>query len=342
MCRVNANLLASGRKPLTLNAATKAIKHQGNRLYLGKDLARLISPQPNQQVQGQHPIVEGGQDYGDLFNILDMNPAEVVQQDVSLPQEAEQASEELFPEVWLNNILDAPATAPATAPETTSVAAGNFSLANKAPLLANLLDNTAPVLDNAPPQEYDLKSLLAGACQVQVKQELKHSERHDKYESDSDDSEEPNEVIATNATSMSGSRRASTASKQSKASRKLYECEPFEDPVLEKKRLDALHAKENRDRKKAEKSCLLEENKKLKKENRGLKRRERQLETRIDDMEKTVERLMQIILSNGGGGAQQQQQGNLAGNSNPKNQFRVTTYPSKPPTAEKPIFVKIK
>ena len=292
-------------------------------------ITRLMAEPASTQTSGQEITQSSNQDYADLFNILDMSPAQEAKQSTSqdISQGFNDGSDDLFPDVWLNNILDTPATSPeeVNAPSTS---VNTASLAPKAPLLATLLDNSAPILDNAVNQapaqpSFDISVLLGGAMSAQ---KIKKEKAMAKEESDSEDEDEDAPRACT-------SRRMSKAS-AAKAQKKLYECEPFDDPVLEKKRLDALHAKENRDKKKAEKNCLVEENKQLRKENRGLKRREKQLETRIEDMEKTVERLMQIILS----GNQGQQQG-MAGNSNPKNQFRVTSFPK---AVEKPAFIKFK
>lgn len=90
---------------------------------------------------------------------------------------------------------------------------------------------------------------------------------------------------------------SSSRSKESKK-RKLYECAPFKDPVKEKKRLDAINAKQNRDRKKREKMALVKQMDLIRKENEAIKEREQQMTRRALKAEKTCEALVKLLVRN--------------------------------------------
>ena len=96
-------------------------------------------------------------------------------------------------------------------------------------------------------------------------------------------------------------RRSAKASKPTNPNKKtkLYELPAFSDPVMEKKRQDAIHAKENRDRKKKEKNALEKQMQILRKENESIRRREQESKKRAEEACKSVEYLMAILQKNG-------------------------------------------
>ena len=95
-------------------------------------------------------------------------------------------------------------------------------------------------------------------------------------------------------------RRGSNASdKAGSKKRKLYECPAFDDPVMEKKRQDAIHAKENRDRKKREKNALERQMSAIRKENDAALKREAETRAVAIDAMGSVEYLLSIVEASG-------------------------------------------
>ena len=80
-----------------------------------------------------------------------------------------------------------------------------------------------------------------------------------------------------------------------KRQKKLYEEAPFEDPVMEKKRKDAILARENREMKKQEKVKLVQEIAELKAEIKMLREKETTVEERIAKVETAGENLLKVI-----------------------------------------------
>ena len=76
---------------------------------------------------------------------------------------------------------------------------------------------------------------------------------------------------------------------------KLYEQEPFENPALEKCRINAMNAKMNRDRKKKEREEMAREVAKLRTENTRLRRAEAAAERRAGEAERELQRLRALL-----------------------------------------------
>ena len=84
----------------------------------------------------------------------------------------------------------------------------------------------------------------------------------------------------------------------SNGKRKLYKSGPFNDPEMERARLNAINAKRNRDRKKQEKTLLENEMTKLKNENQGLKRTASKMRERAINAEAELKRLREMLRAN--------------------------------------------
>ena len=76
---------------------------------------------------------------------------------------------------------------------------------------------------------------------------------------------------------------------------KLYEQKPFENPALEKCRMNALNAKLNREKKKREKEEMAKEVTKLRSENTRLRRAEAAAERRAGEAERELQRLRALL-----------------------------------------------
>jgi len=76
---------------------------------------------------------------------------------------------------------------------------------------------------------------------------------------------------------------------------KLYEQKPFENPALEKCRMNALNAKLNREKKKKEKEQMAKEVTKLRSENTRLRRAEAAAERRAGEAERELQRLRALM-----------------------------------------------
>ena len=76
---------------------------------------------------------------------------------------------------------------------------------------------------------------------------------------------------------------------------KLYEQKPFENPALEKCRMNALNAKLNREKKKKEREQMAKEVTKLRSENTRLRRAEAAAERRAGEAERELQRLRALL-----------------------------------------------
>ena len=76
---------------------------------------------------------------------------------------------------------------------------------------------------------------------------------------------------------------------------KLYEQKPFENPALEKCRMNALNAKLNREKKKREREEMVRDITKLKSENSRLRRSEAAAERRAGEAERELQRLRALL-----------------------------------------------
>lgn len=81
---------------------------------------------------------------------------------------------------------------------------------------------------------------------------------------------------------------------------KLYEMAPFEDPDMERCRLNAINAKMNRDKKKKEKNVLQSEMSKLQAENQELKKKNRKYRKQLSSFEARLSILESIIRAHPG------------------------------------------
>lgn len=98
----------------------------------------------------------------------------------------------------------------------------------------------------------------------------------------------------SNSSSKSFTGKASSSKKV-----KMYECDPFEDPEMEKCRQNAINAKMNRDKKKKEKTTLQKEMGKLRRENEELKKKNSRYRTKLTSVEARVQAMEAFIQSNG-------------------------------------------
>ncbi len=76
---------------------------------------------------------------------------------------------------------------------------------------------------------------------------------------------------------------------------KLYEQRPFDDPELERCRLNAICAKQNRDRKRAERQDMEKEVKRLRSENVRLRRQEASAARRLTAAEEQLRRMRELL-----------------------------------------------
>jgi len=85
-----------------------------------------------------------------------------------------------------------------------------------------------------------------------------------------------------------------------KGKKKLYECDPLNDPIAERNRLNALNAKKNRDRKKYELQQATVEIEKLREENEELRAETDDYRDRLDSANQELEKLRRMLNIEGG------------------------------------------
>ena len=106
------------------------------------------------------------------------------------------------------------------------------------------------------------------------------------------------------------SRRAATANRRhltitnqgqqydiplKKGKKKLYECDPLNDPIAERNRLNALNAKKNRDKKKQELQQATVEIEKLREENEELRAETDEYRDKLDSANRELEKLRRML-----------------------------------------------
>jgi len=82
--------------------------------------------------------------------------------------------------------------------------------------------------------------------------------------------------------------------------KKLYECDPLNDPIAERNRLNALNAKKNRDRKKQELMQATVEIEKLREENDELRAETDSYRDQLDEAKRELEQLKLMLKLKGG------------------------------------------
>jgi len=85
-----------------------------------------------------------------------------------------------------------------------------------------------------------------------------------------------------------------------KGKKKLYECDPLNDPIAERNRLNALNAKKNRDKKKYELQQATVEIEKLREENEELRAESDDYRDQLDSANREVEKLRRMLNIEGG------------------------------------------
>jgi len=86
-----------------------------------------------------------------------------------------------------------------------------------------------------------------------------------------------------------------------KGKKKLYECDPLNDPIAERNRLNALNAKKNRDKKKYELQQATVEIEKLREENDELRAESEEYRDQLDSANQELEKLRRMLNIEGGG-----------------------------------------
>ena len=85
-----------------------------------------------------------------------------------------------------------------------------------------------------------------------------------------------------------------------KGKKKLYECDPLNDPIAERNRLNALNAKKNRDKKKYELQQANVEIEKLREENEELRAESEDYRDQLDSANQELEKLRRMLNIEGG------------------------------------------
>jgi len=85
-----------------------------------------------------------------------------------------------------------------------------------------------------------------------------------------------------------------------KGKKKLYECDPLNDPIAERNRLNALNAKKNRDKKKYELQQATVEIEKLREENEELRAETDDYRDKLDSANRELEKLRRMLNIEGG------------------------------------------
>ena len=80
-----------------------------------------------------------------------------------------------------------------------------------------------------------------------------------------------------------------------KGKKKLYECDPLNDPIAERNRLNALNAKKNRDKKKQELQQATVEIEKLREENEELRAETDEYRDKLDSANRELEKLRRML-----------------------------------------------
>merc|ERR1712186_66882 len=80
-----------------------------------------------------------------------------------------------------------------------------------------------------------------------------------------------------------------------KGKKKLYECDPLNDPIAERNRLNALNAKKNRDKKKNELLLATVEIEKLREENEELKAETDEYRDKLQSANMELEKLRRLL-----------------------------------------------
>merc|ERR1712048_1500083 len=80
-----------------------------------------------------------------------------------------------------------------------------------------------------------------------------------------------------------------------KGKKKLYECDPLNDPIAERNRLNALNAKKNRDKKKYELQQATVEIEKLRGENEELRAETDDYRDKLDSANRELEKLRRML-----------------------------------------------
>lgn len=93
-------------------------------------------------------------------------------------------------------------------------------------------------------------------------------------------------------------KKAKKSDKFSNGKTKLYSAGPFNNPELERQRLNALNAKKNREKKKQEQQHLKTEVTRLQSENKGLKRTAIKMQERATNAELELQRLHALLRAN--------------------------------------------
>jgi len=149
--------------------------------------------------------------------------------------------------------------------------------------------------------------------QQQQRRSNRQPKRKRKYsESDSDDVTDTENVagnfkrskIAAQPKSLplvNAAKSVGTPTKKdtfSNGKKKLYKSGPFNNPEMERARLNAINAKRNRDRKKNERQRMEQEMNRLKSENQGLKRTANKMKERADSAESELQKIREMLRAN--------------------------------------------
>ena len=253
--------------------------------------------------------------------------------------------QDLHTSIDLSDILDMPMD---YAPEDSALTSPVTAMVKESKGVANTMDQVLEIHSycqqppiQTPPkvkrvvakvaQDNKEEKIHINLDQKPIKRLRKPKRRFD--ESSEDEEEDSDEEFQTTK-SKSTSRGKSIPKKK----QKLYEMSPFSDPDMEQKRLNAINARKNRERKRKEKNSmqksmdiLREENERLQKKNDKYKNRLNAFEARLQALETIIgnsPQLLETLKSSGKNGllSKDFDDGNSTGNSSTEDETEEVIY----------------